>query len=831
MGDKFRIYSSDKINKNRIVKEFIVCKPKAIYNIIKRGEKVNLYENFIDTNKIKLHIDVDIKEKYFKPNEDPEVTFQNYIDEILEVTNDALYRHYNIEDPQIIIIKSETIKDKLSAHIIYPKIIFENIQHIKQFFMDLDSPLLENGILDTNIYRTGCFRLLWCSKLNKKNKLEYYKGINYNHTKKKKLFNDCLLLHIKDNLKVLKYAPRHKTSIKKKTKAPSINNTYKIEKHYNDVDIRLKKYLDILSPRRAEDYEDWFVIGAIIFNEGGTFKLFNDFSAHASNYNHEACKDMWTGTYEEDRNKKATYKKLCEFCKIDNKDKYYKIVRGDVTYNMDCIFKDGPTDRYMINLYYSLAPSQYMYDDINNLLYKFNKYGIYGKLGATKGEIKINISDTLEDVFSSEFNRRYVELNNNVLKSSKDEELKSIYKKNKTKEAKLVKTYNKIKKYIRSYKNIKLISEGVCDLYTITDIAKKLDKAKNIIPFLNGVYDLNSFTFRTGRRDEYITKTTLYNYKPVSENYKDKMNSILDPIFNDKEEQKYVLKSLASSLNGKNIEEEFYMWIGSSRNGKGMIDKLLQTTFGDKYATLDINYFMQPKYDPNAPNSALAMAKDALIVMVNEPPQGAKLNETILKKMTGGDTLITRDMYEKAQKFIPMFKLFFLTNNNIEINGEDQGIKRRFRLINFRNVFINNPKLPNQKLKDDTLKTKIGKDRNYALAFFDTLITHYKLYLREGLKQPSKMEKETTEYVEDYDPIQQFINERVILTENPKDFISSTDLFREYKDYMEDELKKINSRNFKRAMLQKGIQLKRKNNKRGYSNLKLKIIEDDENEY
>ena len=139
----------------------------------------------MNTYNIKLHIDVDINKKDIDKNISRKKNLNKYINDVIQLTNNCLDKEFNIQNPRIIILKSKYNKNtgKLSAHIIYPDTIFENILDIKKFYLETKSPLIEAGILDINPYKTGCLRMLWCSKINKNNKLKFYKGINYNNKK------------------------------------------------------------------------------------------------------------------------------------------------------------------------------------------------------------------------------------------------------------------------------------------------------------------------------------------------------------------------------------------------------------------------------------------------------------------------------------------------------------------------------------------------------------------------------------------------------------------------------------------------------------------------
>lgn len=54
--------------------------------------------------------------------------------------------------------------------------------------------LIEKKILDMSIYCDKCFRLYHCVKKGKKNKLVYYRGINYNGMEDKRIFLDSFYI-------------------------------------------------------------------------------------------------------------------------------------------------------------------------------------------------------------------------------------------------------------------------------------------------------------------------------------------------------------------------------------------------------------------------------------------------------------------------------------------------------------------------------------------------------------------------------------------------------------------------------------------------------------
>jgi hypothetical protein len=196
--ENYNLFGHDHINlQNKIVKNFHALTYNEIYNKIIKKE-THFYEHYKDQELIKLFIDIDYKLQY--PNDDSDTINNNQlytnidklIDQTLQLINPKLNKLGYTNYP-IIILNSST-QTKLSSHIIFPTIIFKSIKHIKEFLLSISSDLITNKIIDLNIYRDGCFRLLGCSKMNKNNKLIYHKSYYYNYDNYKKLFMDCLLL-------------------------------------------------------------------------------------------------------------------------------------------------------------------------------------------------------------------------------------------------------------------------------------------------------------------------------------------------------------------------------------------------------------------------------------------------------------------------------------------------------------------------------------------------------------------------------------------------------------------------------------------------------------
>lgn len=174
-------------------KNFLFESYEYIYNIIKYQTVSNFYEDNTFSTGIKLFVDFDDK-IIFNTELERDKYADKIIDTIITQINNKLYELFNITEPSIIILISDTLL-KMSLHFVYTDIIFNNIYEIKYFMNDVK-------LIDQSVYKIGCFRMMYCSKMGKNNKLIYYTSLNYNKPNiDYELFLDACICYITDKPK------------------------------------------------------------------------------------------------------------------------------------------------------------------------------------------------------------------------------------------------------------------------------------------------------------------------------------------------------------------------------------------------------------------------------------------------------------------------------------------------------------------------------------------------------------------------------------------------------------------------------------------------------
>lgn len=612
------------------------------------------------------------------------------------------------------------------------------------------------------------------------------------------LFDEILRIHQNQTTDIKLVEKQHDEQCCRTIDEIKINHITNPEKEN-----RLKLYLECLKVERFDDRDNWMTIGAIIFNEGGSFELFEQYSKKSIKYDHKGCYDMWN-SFKEDRKKKATIKKLLELAELDaDHDTFIKTIIRDKLTLLTILFENGPSDLYIAYLFYNLNQSKFMYDQLNKSWYSINKYGIY--IQDKEGDsLKLQMNMCLISTIKQEYLRLFNQTDDKD--SQKD----------------LFGKYQKLVKYCSSSVNKENLLKELKLLYYVDKIYEKMD---NVDPYLigfdNGVYDLKTHKFRNALPEEFISVTTGYYYKKADPKLKKEAMAIIESIFPEKEESNCLLVQLSLALLGCNPEEKFYIWIGDGSNGKGLLRDIIQIVLGGYYDSMDISYFYKTNViRSDAPNPVMARKKNSRMVITTEPEVDQKLKSSIIKTFTGNDPIQVRNLFSSSFNYVPKFKLIIQTNNEPDFIGFDKGMKRRPVMIRFPNKFVENPKLPNERKIDKTLKEKIVIKKMYIHEFFEILVDHFMLYQKEGLKLPKRFSESTEKFIDKNDPVGMWIKTNINKTNNQKDIIKASELYDKFLEYADNN--DVTQTMFKNILAESKIIQRRKASGNYYIGIKLK---------
>ena len=274
----------------------------------------------------------------------------------------------------------------------------------------------------------------------------------------------------------------------------------------------------------------------------------------------------------------------------------------------------------------------------------------------------------------------------------------------------------------------------------------ELDADRTLVNARNGVINLNDFTVSEHKSDFLMTRM-LGTSIPENPKKPEKWLAFLDQIFSsDKELIRYIQKALGYSLSGDTSEQCAFFLYGTGRNGKSTFLEVVRKIMGD-YATNIQPESIMVKASTNTANSDIARLKGARLVTSVEPNEGMRLNEGLIKQLTGDDMITARKLYGDEFEFRPEFKLWMATNHKPTIRGTDLGIWRRIHIIPFSVT------IPEQAV-DRKLPHKLEEELPDILAW---TVEGYKLWKMEGLRKPKVIEDAVEEYRNEMDVISAFL--------------------------------------------------------------------------
>jgi len=360
-------------------KNFIFDTYENIYTIITYKQS-NFYEDNTFSNGIKLFVDIDDKIIF-----DTELERDKYADSLLNTIiqsiNNKLFDTFNITNPSIIILISDTLL-KVSLHIVYPDIIFSNIYEMKYFMNDIK-------IIDQSVYKIGCFRMLYCSKINKNNCLISYKEYNYDKPNDDYMFflDCCICYNINKQKIVMKIPEINKITTCKNTNIIVRKNFKNIEREYTypKVDFnKIKQSCELLN-EFYDDYNKWLLVAFTIKDlylsvdkqhKKISYKIFDEFSQKSNNYNKIQNKNIFLSLEP-----KIDINYLFKMAEM----KYYILP----FYNYQEIIFNQKNHKNII-----IANEKYISVDINKLL-KYNYIFLKSPTGTGKTTLLKNIIETI----------------------------------------------------------------------------------------------------------------------------------------------------------------------------------------------------------------------------------------------------------------------------------------------------------------------------------------------------------------------------------------------------------------------------------------------------
>lgn len=331
--------------------------------------------------------------------------------------------------------------------------------------------------------------------------------------------------------------------------------------------------------------------------------------------------------------------------------------------------------------------------------------------------------------------------------------------------------YNAYKKHLsrsRSHRGKEGFIAEARHLEGVPVLPSEMDRAGNAFNVRNCLISL-----KTGRTAEHDKKYMISKLAPVTydENAKcPRWDRFIEEITcGDKSLQLYLQRMIGYCMTAYTKEQCMFFLYGNGSNGKSVFVDTIAYMLGEYAASCQPETVMMRDRN-NTARGDLARLKGARMVVTSEPNDGCRLDEGIVKQMTGGteNKLTARFLYGREFEFSPEFKIVMSTNYKPVIKGTDNGIWRRVRLIPFTAEFT----------KENRDPQLIEKLRRELPGILNWAIAGAVGWCEEGLPPCAIIDEAGQEYRSEMDRVQQFLDDCTTRSES-----SSTQASTLYKCY------------------------------------------------
>lgn len=318
-----------------------------------------------------------------------------------------------------------------------------------------------------------------------------------------------------------------------------------------------------------------------------------------------------------------------------------------------------------------------------------------------------------------------------------------------------------------------------------------MDQAPYLLNVLNGTLELGAaVTLRPARREDRNTRLAEAEWDDAGA---PEFEAFANKILPDEQIRAFVHTLLGYAATGDISEQIVAFFHGDGANGKSTLIGCVTRVLGDYAMPLPIETILHD--DRRSGGNAtpdLARLPGARLVTLSEPEKGARLSETRIKWLSGGDRMTARNLFKEFIDFYPQFKMLVAMNNKPTVRDTSDGFWRRARLVPF-GVKVS-------KADVERVLKAFEAERNGILRW---LIAGVERWFGEGLVEPDAVKVSTAEYRSDSDSIGAFLQDCIVRTAGEN--LRAGEIYAAYKWWCSPRfLEPVSQTRFGRVVKEKG---------------------------
>jgi putative DNA primase/helicase len=335
-------------------------------------------------------------------------------------------------------------------------------------------------------------------------------------------------------------------------------------------------------------------------------------------------------------------------------------------------------------------------------------------------------------------------------------------------------------------------------------LPEQLDRGPLLLNCANGTLDLQTGRLRPHAPADLLTSLCAVEYDPAARC--PTWERALDTMFaGNAESVAFLRRFMGYSLTADVSEQALLIFFGAGGNGKSVIFETARGFMGPDYAAVGADELVvSRRYEPHP--TGVADLCGRRLVTVAETGEDGRMNERLVKMLTGGEAIKGRRMREDFWSFAQTHKLWLASNHLPEVRGADDGIWRRILLVHLKARFWDPGKKesgPPHLEADKTLVDRLKQEYPGILAW---AVGGCREWLRRrDLRAPPVVVDATREYRREEDVVGRFLSENCVL--GPQQQVPAGALYKAFQDWRrrEGEREPFSQRQFGRNMMGRGF--------------------------
>lgn len=336
-----------------------------------------------------------------------------------------------------------------------------------------------------------------------------------------------------------------------------------------------------------------------------------------------------------------------------------------------------------------------------------------------------------------------------------------------------VKMRREIRKVLNNPSLILGAAAGLPEMVVTPD---DLDANPFLLKVKNGTLDLTLVDspegpLREDRPEDLITLCAGANYDPDAQ--APLWQKYLDRVMPDPSLQEVLQTMVGYSLSGDSSAHAFWLLEGRSRAGKGVFKNTIKALMGEYAYEGNFSEFLTNGHRKEGPRPGILEMFGKRLVFASEASQAERLDDAIIKGITGSDVIRVRGLYERSTTGkVASFKVALLSNHAPIVDAADEAIWERVRRVPWTQYI---PREERNVNLEDELLDELSGILNWALDGFRYW------HRNRSLPFPEVLVASNEQYRDEMDPLSLWLEECIGIDEDGE--VLNTHLLESYTDW------------------------------------------------